>query len=59
MNASGVHLAMLAWNLNGAMDREVCATGIQVKVGNTGINVVLGEVMQEKNYNKFWECVHL
>lgn len=50
---------MLAWNLNGAMDREVCATRIEVTVENTGINVVLGEVMQKINYNKFWECVHL
>lgn len=48
MNASGVQLAMLAWDLNCVMDTEVYATDIQVIVENTGINVALGEVMQEK-----------
>ena len=48
MNTSRVHLEMLPWDLNGVMDREVCTTSIQVTVENTGINVVLGEVMREK-----------
>lgn len=48
MNVSGVQLAMLAWDLNSAMDREVYATGMRVTVKKTGINVFLREVMQEK-----------
>ena len=48
MTTSGVQLAVLPWDLNGAMDREVCATGIHVTVENTGINVVLEEVMHKK-----------
>lgn len=47
MNASKVQLAMLVRVLGSALDREVCATGIQVKVENTGINVILVEITWE------------
>lgn len=43
-----MQLAVLHWDLNGAMDREVCATEIHVAVENTGKNVVLEEVMHKE-----------
>lgn len=48
MNASWVQLAMPAWDLKSVMDREVCPTGIQLTVENTGRNVTLGEIIQEE-----------
>lgn len=58
VNASGVQLVILAWDLNSAMDREIYATGMQVTDKKTGINVFLGELCR-KNYNKFRKCLHL
>lgn len=48
MNASRVQLAMPARDLKNVMDGEVCATGMQLTVENTGINVTQGAITQEE-----------
>ena len=48
MNASKVQLVMSVGDPKSAMDREVCAPGIQLTVENTGINVILVQIIQEE-----------
>lgn len=49
MNASKVQLVKLVRDLKSAMDRELGASGIELTVENTGINVILVGILQEED----------
>lgn len=48
MNASKVQLVKLVRDLKSAVDRELGASGIELAVENTGINVILVGILKEE-----------